>query len=319
VPRFVRLAGIALAGFLPAGGLFLGGRAGSANAWLVLAVGLVALALAAGWPALTGVPSPASARLVLAGTAALSLALAALWNSSAAGVLVALGCGFPAVFVRELARPAPRADLVRSVAATACGVMALAATGLWVAAAQLKHFLDLAFVAGCGIAAACLAVALSQLLAPRPPAAGPAGPAGAAGAGSFGPAGAGGFGPASAGGFGSAGAAGAGGFGPAGAGGLAAAGAGGDPGTVGVAGLVGAAAGVVLAAAAGAAVAGLVGTPWWAAAAVAAACGLAPGALWLVGGQRSVFGGGLGWRDAALLALPVAAAAVPVWAAQLMR
>jgi hypothetical protein len=66
-------------------------------------------------------------------------------------------------------------------------------------------------------------------------------------------------------------------------------------------------------------VAGVVGTPWWAGAGVGAACGVAPGALWLVGEARSVFRADLQLRDAALIALPVAVASVPVWAAQLMR
>jgi hypothetical protein len=251
VLRFVRLAGIALASFLPAGGLLVASSTGASGV-LIAAVAAAALALALGWPALTGVPRPGSARLVLAGTGALAIALAATGGASDSAVLVAVGLGFPAAFVRELARPAPRPDLVRSVTATACGVMAVAATGLWVVAARLDHFQDLAIVAGCGTTAACLALGLSELL-----------PAWRAEA--------------------------------------------------------GAGAGVVLAAAAGAAISGAVGTPWWAAAGVAAACGVAPGALWLVGEARAVFTAGPRLRDAALIALPLAVASVPVWAAQLMR
>jgi hypothetical protein len=251
--RIVRLAGIAAAGFLPWGGLYLGAALGAPQPWAVAAVSLATLVLAVGWPSLTGVPSRFSARLVLILTGALAIGLAALWQGAGSPVLVALGLGFPAVFARELARRAPRPDLVRSVAATACGVMAVAVCGLWVTAAQAAQFQDLAFAAACGIAAACLALGLSEVLA-----APWRGEAGAAG-------------------------------------------------------------GVVLAAAAGAAVSFGVGTPWWAAAAVAAACGVAPGALWLVGEAHRVFDGPPRWRDAALTMLPLAVAAAPVWAAQLMR
>ncbi|MDR2348830.1 MAG: hypothetical protein LBD90_09530, partial [Bifidobacteriaceae bacterium] len=126
MPRFVRLAGIAAVGFLPAGGLQLGASTGSPEAWLAAAVALVGLALAVGWPALTGLPQPNTARLTLAGTGLAVIALAALWVDPTAAVLIAVALGFPAVFVRELARPAPRPELVRSVTATACGVMAVA-------------------------------------------------------------------------------------------------------------------------------------------------------------------------------------------------
>jgi hypothetical protein len=168
-------------------------------------------------------------------------------------VLVALGLAFPALFLRELARPAPRPDLVRSVTATGCGVMAVAATGLWVTGGRTAHFLDLAAVAGCAGAAACLVIGLSRILKTtrRDEA--------------------------------------------------------------------DALAGVVGAALAGCAASFAVGTPWFAGLAVGAACGVAPGALWLVGAPRKVFSGRFATRDLALGALPLAVAAVPVWAAQLMR
>lgn len=253
MPRYVRLLGIAATGFLPAGGLFLGAGRGGGAAWMAGAVCLVVLALAVGWPGLSGVPAPGSAALVLALTGAIAVALAGWWTGTDSPVLVAVGLGLPAIFVRELARPAPRADLVRSVAAMAGGVMALAVCGLWVTASRADQFQDLAIVAGCGIAAACLALGLSSLIRADW---------------SF---------------------------------------------------EAGAAGGVVLAAGAGGAVSFGVGTPWWAGVCVAAACGLAPGALWLVSSRRSVFSGRARWRDAALVALPLAVAAVPVWAAQLMR
>jgi hypothetical protein len=220
---------------------------------MVAFMALTALALSVGWPALTGVPEPATARLVLALTSLITIVLAAAWQGTNVAVLVALGLGFPAVFVRELARPAPRPDLVRSVAATSCGVMAAAVCGLWVSAAQLPYFRDLAIIAGAGVCAACVALGLGMIrqLASRPE--------------------------------------------------------------------ISAVVGVVLAGLAGAGLSVVVGTSWWAGLAVAAACAVAPGAIWLVGQTHSVFAGRLRLRDAALLALPLAVAAVPVWAAQLMR
>jgi hypothetical protein len=253
MPRIVRLVGAAAAAFLPAGGLYLGSALGSSQAWAVAGVSFATLALTIGWPALTAVPHPHTARLVLALTGAVAITLAAVWHGGDSAVLVALGLGFPAAFIRELARPAPRPELVRSVTATACGVMAVAVCGLWVTAAQSAHFEDLAVTAAFGITAACLTIGLSQILKTRWRAE------------------------------------------------------------------AGAAAGVLLAAAGGASISFVVGTSWWAAAGVAAACGVAPGALWLVGEAHSVFSGRARWRDAALIALPVAVAAVPVWAAQLMR
>jgi hypothetical protein len=245
--------GVAVVGFAPAGGLALGAALGAREVWLTVATALVALALAIGWPALTHVPEPHSARLTLTGTGGVAIALAALWPDAAPSVLVAVGLGLPACFVRELARPAPRADLVRSVAATACGVMAVAVTALWVAAARSPQFEDLAVAAGCGIAAACLALGLSGLV------------------------------------------------------------------RAAWAAEVGALLGLALAGAAGAAISFAVGLPWWAGAAVAAACGVGPGALCLAGSAGKVFDGRPRWRDAALVTLPLAVAAVSVWAAGLMR
>jgi hypothetical protein len=101
-------------------------------------------------------------------TGAVAITLATLRPGDPAAVLVAIALGFPAVFVRELTRPAPRDDLVRSVSGTTCGVIAVAAMGLWVTAGRMEHFLDLAVLAGVGIATACLVLGLSRLLPDRP-------------------------------------------------------------------------------------------------------------------------------------------------------
>jgi hypothetical protein len=99
-------------------------------------------------------------------TGVVAIGLAAFGPEGGAFVLVAIALGFPAVFLRELARPAPREDLVRSVTGTTCGVVAVAAMGLWVTAGVMEHFVDLAIEAGTGIAAACLGIGLGRL-APR--------------------------------------------------------------------------------------------------------------------------------------------------------
>jgi hypothetical protein len=168
VERLVRLVVTALAGFVPAGGLALGAVTGASLAWAVAAVSLATAALVAGWPALAHLPEPHSARLALAFTGAVAITLSAWAPGGGSAVLVAIALGFPAVFIRELTRPAPRVDLVRSVAGTTCGVMAVAAMGLWVAASGMSHFVDLAILAGCGVAASCLGLGLSRLLPDRP-------------------------------------------------------------------------------------------------------------------------------------------------------
>jgi hypothetical protein len=258
VERFVRLLVTSAVGFLPASGLAaasatgLGDRLG--GPWTLAAAALATAALVAGWPAMARLPERHSARLTLALTGAAALALAAFWSGGAAAVLVAIALGFPAVFVRELTRPAPRPDLVRSVTGTTSGVMAVAAMGLWMTASRMEHFEDLAVLGGLGIAAGCLGLGLGR-----------AWPAPSWRA------------------------------------------------------LAGALMGLALAGAAGAGGSYLVVTHWWAGAAVAAATGAGAIAVWLVADSRGLAGGPWRWRDAALVALPLAVAAVPVWTAQLIR
>ncbi|MDR2113954.1 MAG: hypothetical protein LBO75_01605 [Bifidobacteriaceae bacterium] len=237
---------MAAVGVLPAGGLYLGTLRGSPQLWMVVAIGLVMLVLSMGWPSLSAVPAPNSARAVLVFTSVVALFLAGYVPESQSAVLVAIGLGLPAAFVRELTRPAPRSDLVRSVAGTTCGVMAVAVTSLWVTAAQTAHFEDLAWVAAGGIGSSCLVMAIkrSEVMA---------------------------------------------------------------------------AVAVAVAAGVGTGLSFLVGTPWWGAAGVAAVCAVAPAALWVAGEGRSILAGRLVLGDLAFLFLPLAVAAVPVWAAQLMR
>jgi hypothetical protein len=168
VERFVRLGVTAAVGFVPAGGLALGSVTGFPRIWAIVFVSLATAAFIAGWPALTHLPEPHSARLTLAFTGAVAIALSALKPDDGSAVLVAIALGFPAVFIRELTRPAPRPDLVRSVTGLTCGVMAVAAMGLWVTAGAMEHFVDLAVLAGTGVAAACLGLALAGLLPARP-------------------------------------------------------------------------------------------------------------------------------------------------------
>ncbi|MDR1635295.1 MAG: hypothetical protein LBS27_10345 [Bifidobacteriaceae bacterium] len=252
--RFVRLVVTSAVGFVPAAGLAAASAPGSSKVWTVVAVSLATALLVAGWPALASPPEPHSARLTLAFTAVVAITLSVLRPGDASAVLVAIALGFPAVFVRELTRPAPRPGLVRSVAVTTCGVMAVAAMSLWVTASGGAQFLDLAVLAGVGIAGACLGLGLSRLAPERPWRT-----------------------------------------------------------------EVGALAGILLAAGGGAAMAAVVVTHWWAGAAVAAACAVTPGAIWLVAEPRGITEGGPRWRDAALVTIPLAVAAVPVWAAALIR
>ncbi|MDR3106711.1 MAG: hypothetical protein LBU05_00720, partial [Bifidobacteriaceae bacterium] len=134
--RLVRLLTTAAVGLLPAGALWAGAQVGSGRVWMIAASALVTAGLVAGWPALTRLPEPHSARLTLAFTGTVAIVLA-IRQADAAAVLVAVALGFPAVFVRELTRPAPRLELVRSIAATTAGVVAVAAVGLWVSAAGM--------------------------------------------------------------------------------------------------------------------------------------------------------------------------------------
>jgi hypothetical protein len=253
VERLVRLLIMAAAGFVPAGALWAASAAGHGRIWMVFTGALAAAALIAGWPDLARLPDPHSASLTLRFTALATIALAA-WRPGPTAVLVAIALGFPAVFARELTRPAPRPELVRSVTGTTAGVIAVAAIGLWVSAERFDQFLDLAVLAGSGIAAAALGLGLS-LLAP--------------------------------------------------------------PGRWRAE--IGALASLAAAAGAGAGMSFAVVTHWWAGAAVAAACAVAPGAIWLVGESRPVLTQPWRWGDAALVCLPLAVAAVPVWTAALIR
>ncbi|MDR1442355.1 MAG: hypothetical protein LBJ02_08225 [Bifidobacteriaceae bacterium] len=162
--RFVRLLVTAVVGFVPAAGLLTGSLTGHTVPFLIGAVAVATALLIAGWPSLAHLPEPHSARLALAFTGAVAIILAAIKPGDGSAVLVAIALGFPAVFIRELSRPAPRPDLVRSVAGTTCGVMAVAAMGLWVSAGDMQHFVDLAILAGTGVAVSCLALGLNRLL-----------------------------------------------------------------------------------------------------------------------------------------------------------
>jgi hypothetical protein len=152
--RFVRPLAVMAAGFLPALGLWLGAP------WPTVLVSALALVLAIGWPAVADVPAPHTARAVLVLTAAVSIVAASVWHTTAdaapVAVLLALAVGFPAAFVRELARPAPRGGLVRSVSGTVTGVGLSSLWGLWLPLATPEGTLPLALAAGCGIAGAAV-------------------------------------------------------------------------------------------------------------------------------------------------------------------
>jgi hypothetical protein len=251
---YVRLGAITAAGFVPAVGLFVGLNSGARTAWTGAAIGLLIVFFSVGWPALTAVPAANTARAALLFTGAVSMALAIFRPNGHAGVLIASGFGLMAVFVRELARPAPRDDLVQSVAATTSGMIAVAAFGLWLSAASLDHFLDLATIAGTGIGAACVALAGGRFIpwdSWRPEFTALASPA--------------------------------------------------------------------VALLAGTVMAYVVAVPWWAGALVAAVSAVAPAGVWLVSTGSGVFAAKPHLADAALITLPLAVAAVPVWAAALMR
>lgn len=157
---YLRLLAMMLTGGLPALGLYLGG------AWAWGLVGLVALALVVGWPEVAALPQPHTARLVLALTAVVSVGLAAYWATSldaATACLFALGVGFTAAMVRELARPAPREMLVRSVAGTATGIGLISLLGLYLGAwTGGQAPAALAVVGACGMAAAVVLAGVGQ-------------------------------------------------------------------------------------------------------------------------------------------------------------
>jgi hypothetical protein len=251
---YVRLGAISLVAFVPAAGLLVGLNSDARTAWVAVTISLLVLCFSVGWPALTNVPSPNTARAVLIFTGAVSISLAIYRPGGHANVLIAIGLGLPAVFVRELIRPAPREGLIPSVTATTSGVIAVAAFGLWVAAASLEHFLDLATIAGTGITAAGLALALSRFI----------------------------------------------------------------PSQRWLSELS-ALACPILAFIAGTGMSFVVAIPWWAGAAVAAISAVAPAGIWLVSSGSGVFNARPHLADAALVTLPLAVAAVPVWAAALMR
>jgi len=158
--RYLRLAAMMLAGGLPALGLYLGGI------WAWVLVGLVALALVVGWPEVAALPQPHTARLVLALTAVVSIGLAAYWGTAldaATACLIALGVGFTAAMVRELARPAPRELLVRSVTGTASGIGLVSLLGLYLGSwAGGQTPAALAVVGACGVAAAVVLAGIGQ-------------------------------------------------------------------------------------------------------------------------------------------------------------
>jgi len=164
--RYLRLVAMALAGGLPALGLYLSGP------WAWGLVGLLALGLVVGWPELATSPQPHTARLVLALTATVSIALAAYWGTATAAAtacLAALGVGFTAAMVRELARPAPRPHLIRSVAGTVSGLGLASLIGLYLGARSGGAIpAALTVAAACGIAAGAVVAGLGQGLSRWP-------------------------------------------------------------------------------------------------------------------------------------------------------
>jgi len=152
-----------IAGTLPAIGL----QASGAWAWGMLA--LIALGFAVGWPALANLPAPQTASLVLAATAGIAIYLTARWGTAGAAAtatLVALGIGFSLAIMRELIRPAPRQNLIRSVCGTATGLALVSMCGLFLGV--VPESLELAWAGAIGVAAGGLAALAGQLLAGRP-------------------------------------------------------------------------------------------------------------------------------------------------------
>jgi hypothetical protein len=268
VVAYVRLVATAVAGFGPALGLWLG------LPWNLVAFSVIGLALAIGWPALTDVPARHSARGVLTGVAALAISLAAVWDGDdapALAVAFGLGLGLPACVVRELAREAPRAHLVRSLAGTASGVGLVSLLGLWAGsddvATPLRNLLAdgpgaamdsvtaLALAAGFGITGAVIVLGVARVL------------------------------PA-------------------------------FPHVIELAAL----AAVAVAAGAGLGAAwawGGIGLGWGAA--VGGVAGLAPTGLWVIGWHTTALTGRPRLRDLAIVMVPAAVAAAPVWVAAILR
>jgi hypothetical protein len=262
-----------MVGWAPAAGFWF------ESPWDLVMICAVGLALAVGWPALTRVAAAHSARAALVLTLAVSVSLAVVWegdDAPALAMLLALAVGFPACVVRELVRPAPRPDLVRSLTATTGGAALTAVIGVWAGvpavATPLRDTLAsgagpdwpsgvaMAVVTGCGITGAALALAFGR-----------AWPAGW--------------------------------WGP-----LASH-------RVGLAAVLAVLAGAVAGYGGGA----LGGLTWWVGLCLGAVAGVAPAALWLISAPAPMWRRGLGLADLALVALPVAAVAVPVWAVAMTR
>ncbi|MDR0944843.1 MAG: hypothetical protein LBM66_01585 [Bifidobacteriaceae bacterium] len=135
------------------------------TSWTDLApvVGVVAVAvvaLAAGWPRAARVPGRLSAGVVLAVVGLAGVAVAAVAPDSVAVPLVigVLALGFLVVFVREMARPAPRPGLVVSAGAMSAGVAGVVALSLWPWVLDAPVGVVLALIGGVAVAVCWIAL-----------------------------------------------------------------------------------------------------------------------------------------------------------------
>lgn len=129
---------------------------------LVVVVGVLTLALAAGWPALLGLPSPVGSAVVVAlgGAGAVMTVTATAGQPLLRHVPVVAGMAVLGAFVHELARRDGRLRLVESITGTVTGLLVVISAAGWVAAGRTPGGMSLVVTAAASLAVAAVVSAV---------------------------------------------------------------------------------------------------------------------------------------------------------------
>ncbi|MEE6281918.1 hypothetical protein [Georgenia sp. MJ170] len=132
-----------------------------ASVWylpMVVVLGVSVLLFAAGWPRLVGLPAVNASRVVIALTAAASIAVVTL--GEVGDLVVVLGLSVAAAFVAEMLRSDGRPRLVESVSGTFTGGAIVASGAAWLGLGDARAALAVVLTAAAALAAGAACTAL---------------------------------------------------------------------------------------------------------------------------------------------------------------
>lgn len=153
--RSTRAVTTAVAATLLAAAAFLG------PVGVAVAVALVTLALAVGWPRLLSAPWPAGTTTVLALAGGGALVAVRLDDGTLSALPLVVACGLVLAFLLEMLRRDGRSRLVESLTGSVAGVVLAVCGAGWLAVVELDGGPDLVVVCAGALAAASVAAVLA--------------------------------------------------------------------------------------------------------------------------------------------------------------